>query len=135
MGNVQVQCTASRGYHLVIPADVENLPKELVQGVKNSKTISCTTQEVMNADAALVRILACCRGELATQMTARDDDTVQETRTKFDLSRVGRILQSCLGCHENTGSNQQLALRNGGKGWRPSRGGYGVVLLCLEDWD
>lgn len=39
-------CSVSRGYHLVIPAGVEDLPPGLVQAVQNTKTIACTTEEV-----------------------------------------------------------------------------------------
>lgn len=42
----KVACSASRGYHLVIPAGVERLPNGLVQAVQNVKTIACTTEEV-----------------------------------------------------------------------------------------
>lgn len=39
-------CSASRGYHLTIPAGVDHLPNGLVQAVQNVKTIACTTEEV-----------------------------------------------------------------------------------------
>lgn len=42
----QVACSASRGYHLTIPAGVDHLPNGLVQAVQNVKTIACTTEEV-----------------------------------------------------------------------------------------
>ncbi|CAM9831328.1 unnamed protein product [Pylaiella littoralis] len=43
---VKVACSVSRGYHLVIPAGVEQLPPGLIQAVQNTKTIACTTEEV-----------------------------------------------------------------------------------------
>ncbi|CAM9909381.1 unnamed protein product [Hapterophycus canaliculatus] len=49
---VKVMCSVSRGYHLVIPSDVENLPPGLIQAVQNTKTISCTTEEVISPAAS-----------------------------------------------------------------------------------
>ncbi|CAM9230133.1 unnamed protein product, partial [Sphacelaria rigidula] len=43
---VKVNYSVSRGYHLTIPAGVENLPAGLLQAVQNVKTITCTTEEV-----------------------------------------------------------------------------------------
>ena len=42
----QVTCSVSRGYHLTIPSDVDQLPPGIVQAVENTKTIACTTEEV-----------------------------------------------------------------------------------------
>eukprot|EP00904_Undaria_pinnatifida_P001084 jgi/Undpi1/10977/HiC_scaffold_30.g13278.m1 len=44
--HVKVACSASRGYHLTIPAGVDHLPDGLMQAVQNVKTIACTTEEV-----------------------------------------------------------------------------------------
>lgn len=46
-------CSVSRGYHLIIPSNVEPLPPGLIQAVENTKTIACTTEEVRLCDVFL----------------------------------------------------------------------------------
>lgn len=48
-------CSASRGYHLTIPAGVDHLPNGLVQAVQNVKTIACTTEEVRSCWQKIMR--------------------------------------------------------------------------------
>ena len=43
---VKVNYSSSRGYHLNIPSEVDNLPPIFIQAVQNKRVISCSTVEL-----------------------------------------------------------------------------------------
>lgn len=54
---VRINFSASRGYHLLIPADINPLPPIFIQAVQNKRVISCVTPELRSlSDRAMETI-------------------------------------------------------------------------------